>query len=211
MIQKQPLNEIPSFRASKWLDLPVLLSINEMENLLDILPQWIVPLSGVIEEDKELIDRKEFLSLYENYINQIDQGIPRPIIDRRLTCAFTSDLNHLRASTVQGGLLIRIIRPVLQVKPYMLHYSKEAEKFIDSHSQESFAWGLVFSTPQLFLNPETKDVETIRDPAFKALQKWSRTHTIPTPFQIEDKIINFYARIGKTRETPICLPQKLSP
>lgn len=208
MIQKQLLNEIPPFQASKWLDLPLLLSVNEMKNLLETLPQWIVPLSGVIEENKEIIAREQFLFSYEKYVHQIDAGDPHPVIDRYLTCAFTDDLNAFRALVVPGGLLIRMIRPVLQVKPYKLHYSKEAEKFIDSYSQESFAWGLVFSTPQLFLNPRTKDVEKNIDPAFKALQKWSRDNTIPTPFKIDGKIINFYARIGKTREIPICLPQK---
>ena len=208
MIQKQSLNEIPVFQASKWLDLPILLSVKEMESLLDSLPKWIVPLSGVIEENKELIERQEFLSLYANYVHQMDAGIFRPLIDRRLTCAFTDDLNTVRSCPVTGGLLIRIIRPVLQVKPYKLHYSFEAEKFIESYSPDSFAWGLVFSTPQLFLNPETKDVEKNVDPAFKALQKWSRANTIPTPFKIENKIINFYARIGKSKKTPICYPQK---
>jgi hypothetical protein len=209
MIPKLPLNEIPLFQASKWLKLPLLLSVAEMKGLLAFLPEWIVPLSGVIEEGKEIISRDTFLSLYADYVAQIDAGIKRPTIDKHLTCAFTDDLNNLRAATVPGGLLIRIVRPVLQVQPYMIHYSATSEKFIDTtHSQNSFAWGLAFSTPQLFQNPYTKDIEKIADPAYKSLQKWSRANTIPTPFLVDGKLINFPSRIGKTRETPICIPQK---
>ena len=53
MILKQPLSEIPLFQAAKWLKTPLLLAVQEMEELLTILPKWIVPLSGVIEEGQD--------------------------------------------------------------------------------------------------------------------------------------------------------------
>lgn len=209
MIPRQPLKEVPIFQAAKWLKLPLLLSLDEMEALLAILPQWIIPLSGVIEEGKEILSKEEFLKLYADYVKQIDEGIRRPVIDRRLTCAFTDDLNHLRAIPVEGGLLIRAIKPTLQVQPYWIHYSTASEKFIDTtHSQESFAFGLAFSSPQLVQDLDTKDIEKFADPTYKTLQKWSRENTIPTPFLVDDKVINFPSRIGKTRGTPVCMPQK---
>lgn len=209
MIPKLPLNEIPPFQAAKWVRIPLLLSTSEMEALLQILPKWIVPLSGVIEEEKQVISQKEFLAFYDAYVQQLDAGVKRPAIDRRLTCAFSNDLGNFRASPVSNGVLIRVIRPVLQVQPYMIHYSEPLKKFIDTtHTQDSFAFGLAFSTPQLFQNPETKDIEKKIDPIFKSLQKWSREMTIPTPFLVDGKIINFSSRIGKSRKTPVCLPPK---
>lgn len=208
MIPRLPLNKVPSFQAAKWLKLPLLLSLEEMRKLLAVLPKWIVPLSGVIEDGKEILPQETFLSLYEDYVNQIDAGIKRPVIDRRLTCAFTDDLDSLRAIPVSGGLLIRAIKPTLQVQPYWIHYSSASEKFIDTtHSQESFAFGLAFSSPQLFQDPDTKDIEKFSDPIYKALQKWVRDNTVPTPFLVDGKIINFPSRIGKTRGTPVCMPQ----
>lgn len=209
MIPKQTLNEVPQFQASKWVKTPLLLSLEEMKGLLTILPVWIAPLSGVIEEGRELISKEEFLSLYASYIEQIDNGIKRPVIDRRLTCAFTDNPENLRAIAVTGGLLVRVIHPILQVQPYMIHYSTASEKFIDTtHSQDSFAWGLSFSSPQLVLDPKTKIINKFSDPFYKLLQKWSRANTIPTPFLVDGKVIHFPARIGKTRKIPICLPQK---
>ncbi len=208
MIPRKPLNEVPGFQAAKWLKLPLLLSSSEMQELLTVLPKWIIPLSGVVEEGKEILSQEDFLNLYADYVNQIDAGVRRPTIDKRLTCAFTDDLNNLRAIPVSGGLLIRTIRPTLQVQPYWIHYSVASKKFIDTtHSQESFAFGLSFSSPQLFQDPDTKDIQKFSDPAYKILQKWTRTHTVPTPFIVDGKVINFPSRIGKTRGTPVCIPQ----
>lgn len=210
MIPLAQLNEIPPYQASKWQKLPLLLSYEEMSGLLDLLPEWIVPLSGVIKKGEEIIPKKEFLKCYKDYYEQIDRGITRPVIDKRLTCAITSDLTNLRKAEVPNGVLIRVIQPVIQVQPYFLNYSEASGSFLDTtFSQDSFAWGLVFSIPQLFQNPKTMDIEKVRDNDFKAMQVWARSRTMPTPFQIsENKIINFPARISKERKTPICLPQK---
>lgn len=209
MIQKQPLNEIPLFQAAKWLKLPILLSEQEMEEALSLLPKWIVPLGGVAEEGKELLSKEEFLSLYASYVAAIDEGMKRPPIDKRLTAAFVDNLDYVRRASVSSGVLVRLIGPSIQVQPYMLHYSSATGKLIDSsYSQDSFAWGLVFSSPQLIQNPITREIEKFNDPHFKNLQKWARQATRPTPFLIEGKIKNFPARIGKTRKIPICLPQK---
>lgn len=210
MIPLVPLNQIPPYQASKWQKLPLLLSVNEMEEVLSLLPEWIVPLSGVIKKGEEITSKSQFLKYYQDYLEQIEKGVKRPIIDKRLTAAITSDLANLREAEVSNGVIIRVIKPVIQVQPYFLNYSETADCFLDTtFSQDSFAFGLAFSIPQLFQNPETLEIEKVKDIEFKALQTWSRGHTMPTPFQIsENKIINFPARISRERKTPICLPQK---
>lgn len=113
------------------------------------------------------------------------------------------------------GVLVRILRPVIQVQPYTLHYSAYGEQFHEmTHSLDSFYWGLIFSYPQLYYNPKTQDVEKVAEQFlntsyFKSMQRWVRTHTVPTPFHVGDKIIHHPSRIGKEwlkEVEDVCLP-----
>lgn len=214
MLPRASLPETPAYQASKWLKLPLFLEVQEMQNLLEILPPWIAPLSGVIAEESQLLAKSQFLEIYNQYVEQLKKNL-RPIIDRRLTCAFTGNVEDLRAVPVSGGVLVRIVRPVIQVQPYTLHYSEVAGKFHEmTHSRDSFAWGLLFSFPQLFQNPLTNEAEKVTEQIypnaaiFKAMQRWSRNNTIPTPFQVTDRVINLPARMGKQLRESItpCLP-----
>jgi hypothetical protein len=72
------------------------------------------------------------------------------------------------------------------------------------HSEEAVTWGLQFSFPQLYANSNDNDiVEVYKDEnnpnsaLYKALSKWIRSHTTPTPFMIEGKQKNATFRLGK--------------
>ena len=209
MIPRANLKEVSLYQASKWLTLPLFITPLEMQEALALLPKKIVPLSGVIEEKDEVLSQKDFLDLYTSYYEQLAIGIKRPQISPLLTAAFSTTLEAFQAVKVEKGLLIRIKSPCIQVQPYRLHYSETAHKFVDTtHSMESFAFGLVFSIPQIYQNPETHAIEKVAIPEFKALQKWAREHTIPTPFQVGDEVMNFPARISKTKSCPVSLPKK---
>lgn len=218
MIPLATLEEVPRYQASKWLKLPLLLSMGEMERLFELLPDAFVLLSGVLSASELIFSKKDFLDAYKGYLAEIRKGIKRPAIDRRFTSAITSDLSDLRSiavqkGAIQGGLLVRIYRPVIQIQPYTLYYSEVAGEFREmTHSLDSFYWGLLFSMPQLFENPLTHEVEklTEKDPnmrIFKELQRFSRMHTVPTPFQVGDRILRYVARIGKELlQGAPCLP-----
>lgn len=218
MIPLAPLENIPPYHVSKWLKLPLLLSIEEIEDLFSLLPDRLILLGGVISPAHAVFSKSHFFLHYQNYLQGIVEGNKRPFADPCLTCALTNDLNDLRGVQVANGLLVRIFRPVIQIQPYTLCYSKTAEEFRElTHSLDSFYWGLVFSIPQLFDNPLTQEIEKVTEQQFpnmrffKEMQRWSRIHTTPTPFQMEEKIIRYPARIGKQllRGAPcIPLPQK---
>jgi hypothetical protein len=204
MLPRARLDEVKPYQASKWLTLPLLVTQGEMQELLLLLPEVFVPLSGVIPEGAENISKSEFLSYYTSYAGEIKKGVKRPHIDFRLTFAITQDLQDLRAINVPGGVLIRIVKPVIQVQPYTLHYSEVAHAFCEmTFSPDSFYWGLQFSFPQIFQNPDTHEIEKVsleRFPnaaLFKAIQRWARKATTPTPFLREERVIHHHSRIGK--------------
>lgn len=199
MIPRALLKDVPSYQASKWFKLPLFLNKIEMQAFLEKLPDvTIAPLSGVIPEKETELSKEGFLALYEGYLKTLPQFSPRII------SAITLDQNDLRAVPVEGGLLMRIVRPVVQVQPYYLNYSTTDGKFHEmSYSRDSLSWGLLFSFPQLFSDPATKDALKVSDEdfanaaLFKSIQRFAREHTVPTPFLVNGKLINHSSRIGK--------------
>lgn len=191
------------FQASKWLKIPLFLSKEELSALFEeLFPFYLVRLSGVIEEGKGVIDKTTYLSLYEDYLKTLQSGQAKDV--NRLVVGLGKELSDFRKIKVDGGELIKVYHPVIQVQPYTLFYSSSAEKFIEmTHSLENMYFGLLFSFPQLFQDPSTQEVikvyesDTLNAKAFKAIQKWSRAHTTPTPFLINGKVLNHPARIGK--------------
>ena len=75
-------------------------------------------------------------------------------------------------------------------------------------SNESISWGIQFSYPQLYQDPESRQIIKVSDgsvfpntPLFSKLMKWMRSHTLPTPFLIEESRVNAPIRIGKSALT----------
>lgn len=196
-------SECPPFQASKWLKIPLFLSKEELSALFEELSfLYLVRLSGVIEEGKAVIDKTTYLFEYEDYLRTLQSGAPKSV--NRLVVGLGKELSDFRKIKVESGELIKVYRPVIQVQPYTLFYSSTAQKFIEmTHSLENMYFGLLFSFPQLFQDPISQEVikvyesDTLNAKAFKAIQKWSRAHTTPTPFLINGKVLNHPARIGK--------------
>ncbi len=62
-------------------------------------------------------------------------------------------------------------------------------------SRKSVTWGLQFSYPQLYQDPRTRQIFKVTDTPefpntalFSKLQKWIRSETLPTPFQVEASV-----------------------
>lgn len=190
-------------QATKWLKLPLFLSVQELSDLLDSLGDVkLVPLSGVFPE-LEVLSPRDFLQLYEAYAARLLRG-EAPLPDRRLVTGWTYDLNAIEVRKVETGVLVRPFRPVVQVQPYWLNYSETDGKFHEmALSQESLGWGLLFSFPQLFQEPETLEIVKVQGPDFpncelyKKLQTFSRARTAPTPFITPNGLFNHPSRIGK--------------
>ncbi len=191
-------------QATKWLKLPLFLNVHELNDLLAFLGEvLLVPLSGVFKEGLEVLAPSQFTALYEEYFNRLMNGeAPNP--DRKLVTAWTYDVKDIEVRAVETGVLVRPKAPVVQVQPYWLNYSERDGKFHEmALSTDSMGWGLLFSFPQLFQEPDTLEIVKVQGERFpncelfKKLQSFSRSRTVPTPFITPDGPLNHPARVGK--------------
>lgn len=197
-----------TYQASKWQACHVLIEADEMRDLFDALGNfWIVQISGLIPLGQEIVPREDFLSLYSSYIAALKRG--EILTDSRLrsyfSSVFTVDLNALYAVKVNGQQsVVKISKPVVQLQAHRFDYSSADGKFRSMVlGYDSIHWGLQFSYPH-FYQDENLEVFTVREGAqfpntalFKQLQRWVRSHTLATPFEVEGKRINVPIRLGK--------------
>ena len=196
-------------RVSKWLKHQVLLDATEMENLFSALsPFSIYVVSEVVSAHYGLISHAEFLEKYAAYANALKEGkIPDEAPLRRYFSAIftvTSDILYAM-QTGPDKFLIKALKPVIQLQGHHFFFSRVDGKF---HSmvlgKESVTWGLQFSYPQIYQDPQDHSFAKVIDSPFfpntalfTRLVKWLRGNTIPTPLMAEGKRTNVPIRIGK--------------
>ncbi len=211
-----PLRQLPKaglpLQASKWLDIPMLLDTDEMKKLLDELGDiFIVLTNGVVKKGEGFLSKEEFLDCYDAYVSALKNGLmpSDPRIRPYFSVAITNYLDPLYVINIdEHRQIIKADKPVLQMQQHRFSYSPADGKF---HSmvfgQDNILWGVQFSYPQLFQD-DNYQVKSVRETSefpntalFKKLQRWSRSHTIATPFLIDNQLINAPIRLGKS-----CLP-----
>lgn len=199
---------IPTLQASKWLQQQMLIDLEEMRSLFRELGElFIVKVGSVVKLEEAKISADQFLSGYDRYIQTLRKGeLPEINPFRRFfSVAISSSLDSLFACRVgQDQYVIKIAKPIIQVQAHAMHYSKYDDKFRPMvFGPDCITWGLQFSYPQIYQDPETMQIEKVTDEdrypntlLFRTVQKWQRTHTIPTPFLVNDKKVNVPMRIG---------------
>lgn len=200
----------PPLQTSKWLKVPVLLDVQEMEELFKSLGAFYLFLCGaVLQKDQGELSQNDFLHQYGSYIDNLKQGILPSIESFKnwFSPAMTVTTEALYSIPVGDGQhLIRISKPVVQMQAHMMDYSPIDKKFRSMvFGSESIPWGIQFSFPQLFQDPVTKQVDATKNTSdfpnyqlFHAIQKWIRQNTLPTPFIAEEELQNVPIRIGKS-------------
>lgn len=211
-LRESSANEKP-LQASKWLQLQALLSKNEMGGLFEFLEQslgnfWLFPCGIVCSKEQGEVAKNTFLNKYGNYVESLSQGVVPDATYYRSFFSPSMTLTPEALFTIPVGedrQIIRIAKPVVQLQAHNIDYSVVDKKF---HSMvfgiDSIPWGIQFSYPQLFQDNETRQVEMVKKTKafpntalFQHLQKWMRSHTIPTPFVAEGKDVNVPMRLGK--------------
>ena len=152
--------------------------------------------------------KNAFLAHYKSYIEELKSGrSPDPMNYRPLfSPAMTTTTEAL--FTIPIGVnqqIVRICKPIIQLQAHQINYSSVDGKFHPMvFGPDSISWGVQFSYPQLYQDPVTKEVTSVKDgdafpntPLFHTLQKWMRQHTVPTPFLVDGKAINVPMRLGK--------------
>lgn len=196
-------------QASKWLKNPMLLSPEEMADLMQQFSPAKLYITGrVLPPGQGEVHISQFLEVYCDYINQLRSGLKpnAQLLQPYFSCSITCDLDSIEVlNPAPEKQLLRLKRPVIQMQHHHVDYSTSDRKF---HSmilgKETIDWGIQFSYPQLFQDPEAKrivQVDTTENfpntRLFRQLQKWTREHTIPTPFNVNGVVTHSPIRIGK--------------
>lgn len=198
----------PMLQASKWLQIQVLLEVKELEELLAELKEFYLFRNGVILEPIELeIFPSTLLNDYDFYIQSLkNQNMPN-LAD--LKKKFTLILSHQKEAVFAFKIsekeqILKAKDPIIQIQSHSMHYSQDDNKFRPMvFGSDSITWGLQFSFPQLYLDPESLEIKNAlidsntNSKLFKTLQKWVRINTLPTTFETPLGQTNTSLRLGK--------------
>lgn len=195
--------------AAKWLQFPMMLSVEELEDLSAKLgPFHIVKTLAKADIGKAIIPLEDFLALYKEYADTLMKGeLPDPKRYKGpFSSVITQDLDALYSMPMDDPNfeVIKVKKPIIQMQYHTMTWSKEEGKFRSQlFGKDQFPWGLLFSYPQIILDPDTKEIVKadaegfVNSRLFKTIQSWQREMTIPTPFLVAGKRINAPQRIGK--------------
>jgi len=200
------IREEPQYQASKWQQLQLVVEPSELDALFQQLGDVsLFRLGGIFEAGEEEISSSEFLSRYSTYIDRLKNG-ELPDKFPWSAAALTIDCQSLYLVQVAGGKqMVGIRRPVIQVQEHFFDYSHDDHKFRSMvYGTECVTWGIQFSYPQLFTDPETSAVCNVltgsgfpNTALFREIQRWIRKKTVPTPFIVDGQKINSPIRLGK--------------
>lgn len=199
------------YSATKWQSVSLLIDEKEMCDLMETLPPFhIYAVGTVVPRGDGVIDKKAFFSQYTSYIQELKEGRVPLHYRQAFTGAWSLDEAALERTPVgEDRQILQVVRPVIQTQEHTLDYSTADGKFRSMVlGFDTLTWGIHFTFPGLFEDPVTRAVQNVLTSGlfpnaalFKALQSWTRKHTIPAPFQVGGKTVHVPARIGKN-----CLP-----
>jgi hypothetical protein len=190
-------------QATKWVSIQTLLELEELKSLFSLSSFKIVPIGRVVSLEKKEISKTYFFEVYGNYLDRLKNGDPP--ITQEMREAFSSCLTKddfcIKEQKIQDKVILRPSLPVIQLQISSFHVSKETLKiFPQVFGQDTLSFGLYISFPQLYEDEEGEPQNSRNTPngeLFKQFQKWTREHTIPTCFLIEDTKVNTSLRLGK--------------
>lgn len=202
------MKKIP-MQASKWLDVPALLEVEEMIALRDALPPFKMYYNGmVVDPDKARIEWDSFLKVYSDYVQALKEGkLPSEAVCRLFfSGVWTADDDSILLSEVPNNQVIpRPWKPVVQLQLHRFSISavdSKVRSMVFGH--DTIFWGIQWSFPQLYMDPETREIIKLTHDdingnfaLFRELQRWMRHHTEPAVFQINGKEVATPIRVGK--------------
>jgi hypothetical protein len=197
-------------RVSKALKYQVLLDGIEMAELFQALaPFEIYVTCEPCTPDLMRIEPSDFLEKYAAYVKCLQEGtLPDQLSLRRYFSAiFTKSSDLLYAMDVgKGRYLVKALKPVIQLQAHELFASEIDGKIHPMVlGQASILWGIQFSYPQIYQNPESAAFSKVdRSPNFPNTELFSqlahflRQRSVPTPFVFQGKKRYEPIRLGKS-------------
>lgn len=198
----------PPIQISKWLYNRVLLDVEELRELLEELGELSFhPVGTVIDRQEMSMDRQGFVALYAEYISLLKKGEQpdQKQWNRLFAKAMTCEPDALFYLPLENNkVILRAEKPVIQIQHHTMRYSKEDGQIRSGvMGEDSVSWGLQFAIPQLYLDPTTNEVVTLKDSSsnfqlFQKLQRWLRKESFPATFLVENnKELTPPIRIGR--------------
>lgn len=196
-------------QASKWIPIQMLVDDEEIKDLFNQLGNFDIYSCGcLLQKGEGKITHQAFLESYHSYLSALKEGkIPQesayaPAFSSILTassdCIYAQHIHNDRT-------MLRASKPIIQLQSHEMDYSSADNKFRSMvFGADCILWGIQFSYPQLYENPETHEVEKVFEnpkyvntELFRILQRWTRENTIPAPFMVNGAKINGPMRLGK--------------
>lgn len=169
----------------------------------------IYQVGKVTPSGDEIFSKDFFLEKYQEYIQAL-KSKKEPDFLATFREFFSTAFTKFPESVFSipagvGRQITRASKPIVQLQLHMMGYSEMEKKFRPMVlGKGSIHWGIQFSYPQLYQNPESKNIEKVfsdnthpNTTLFRFIQKWMREHTVPTPFIVEGQIIRVPMRLGK--------------
>ena len=181
---------------AKLLKIRVLLDIDEMHDLIESCDMSIYMVGQLLPKSELIISKEMFLDCYTAYISALKQGIEPK--QKLIAPALSTTDKTFQTICSNERYLLKPIMPVVQVQPHTIDSQFRSMVY----GLDSISWGIQFSYPMLFHNPQTNQIEKV-DASFPNTQlfgnfrTWVRHNTVPTPFIVEDKRVNVPIRLGK--------------
>ncbi|NGX39578.1 MAG: hypothetical protein KR126chlam1_00910 [Chlamydiae bacterium] len=195
-----------ALQVSKSRKLPILITVEEMANLFEELGSFhLFDVSRPVSLEKGEISREDFLEAYSRYVEGIKNGNLTDETPLRpfFSAAMTIDPDLLYAMELKNGdYLVKARRPVVQLQRH--HFIYTDAFYSGVMGENSITWGIQFSYPQLYLDPQTNEIGKVgkseefpNSVLFDRLAKWVRRETRATPFLTEKGKENQPIRLGK--------------
>ncbi len=199
----------PPFLASKWFHIQLLVDVEELTSLLVAWEEVLLfSTMGVHLLGEGEILREALLEAWSSYIFALKKGevIQEQKLRPYVTLAITKKDDAVVSLDIgEGKEIITAIKPIIQMQMHRFDYSLFDGKFRPMVlGKDTISWGIQLSYPQLFQDPETREVHNTlvsglydNTALFRVLQQWTRKYTVPTPFIVQGKKIYAPLRLGK--------------
>lgn len=191
------------FQAAKWIKIQALVEADELSELMRALdPFMIFPLAGILPLESFPCPQETFLDAYRGWLDALKRGEPPTGFGPLNASMWTRSSDALWLHELPGKRYVaKPKEPFLQVQIHHMGFSHVDKVFRPmSLTQDSLFWGLQFSFPQVFEDPEKGILETHDFPnakLFQIVRKWSRDFTVATPMLVDGVRDNLPIRLGK--------------
>ncbi|MCH9627665.1 MAG: hypothetical protein S4CHLAM2_13070 [Chlamydiales bacterium] len=172
-----------------------------MEDLFSALPPFsLYQVGSLTPKGEGILSHATFLETYGDYVAHLKRGeipssLPAPVLsvtEEALEIVVVDEARQIYKPKL----------PIVQMQAHAFRYSPEDQTFRSQlFGVDAVTWGIQLGYPQIYADPQTHAIFETRTlpngPLFRAIQKWVRRHTLPTPFWVEGKRQNVPIRLGK--------------